>query len=283
MTTSGLILRILNAVLMAGIPCLLAVILIRRGNDGFRPIGIGIAAFVLSQVGHIPFNQFVLLPALEGWGIGIAQSGWKLLALGIAVGLSAGIFEETARYLSFRFWLNKEPNTLLPHGGIEAFLLGILALYALIQVLTLGGEGSLNSFPAEQVDLIRDQISAYWDVPWQHSLLGAWERVSALAFHIGASLMVYKSVREKKPSWAAIAVLGHTLLNAFAVISSQKLDFVLLESILFIFSLGWLFWAWTLRVREIEEFLPELPLPGETILQKQQISSEQLEESRYDD
>ena len=95
--------------------------------------------------------------------------------------------------------------------------------------------------------------------------------------------MVYKSVREKKPSWAAIAVLGHTLLNAFAVISSQKLDFVLLESILFIFSLGWLFWAWTLRVREIEEFLPELPLPGETILQKQQISSEQLEESRYDE
>jgi len=288
MTTARLILRILNALLMAGIPCLLAVILFRRGKDGFRPIGIGIAVFVLSQVGHIPFNQLVLLPALEGWGIGTSQSGWKLLALGIAVGLSAGMFEETARYLSFRFWLNKKPNTLLPikygvgHGGIEAFLLGILALYALIQVLALGGEGSLNSFPVEQVPLIRAQISAYWDVPWQHSLLGAWERVSALAFHVGASLMVYKSVREKKPSWTVIAVIGHTLLNAFAVISSLKLDFVLLESILFIFSLGWLFWAWTLRVRESEEVMSELPLPGETRLQKQQITSEQLEESRYD-
>jgi len=289
MTIVGLILRILNALLMAGIPCLLAVILIRRGDDGFGPIGIGIAAFVLSQVGHIPFNQFVLLPALEGWGIGIAQSGWKLLMLGIAAGLSAGIFEETARYLSFRFWLKKNKNTLLPikygvgHGGIEAFLLGILALYALIQVLSLGGEGSLNSFPSEQVELIRTQITAYWDVPWQHSLLGAWERVSALAFHIGASLMVYKSVREKKPSWLVVAVLGHTLLNAFAVISSRELDFVLVESILFIFSLGWLFWAWTLRVRENEELLPERPQPGETRLQKQKITSEQLEESRYDE
>ena len=289
MTIAGLILRILNALLMAGIPCLLAVILIRRGDDGFRPIGIGIAAFVLSQVGHIPFNQFVLLPALEGWGIGTAQSGWKLLVLGIAVGLSAGIFEETIRYLSFRFWLKKNPNTLLPikygvgHGGIEAFLLGIMALYTLIQVLSLGGEGSLNSFPSEQVELIRAQITAYWDVPWQHSLLGAWERVSALVFHLGASLMVYKSVREKKPSWLVIAVLGHTLLNAFAVISSQKLDFVLLESILFVFSLGWLFWAWNLRVREIEELMPERPLPGETRLQKQKITSEQLEESRYDE
>lgn len=289
MTTAGLILRILNALLMAGIPSLLAVILIRRGNDGFGPIGIGIAVFVLSQVGHIPFNQFVLLPALEGWGIGTSQSGWKLLALGIAVGLSAGMFEETARYLSFRFWLNKRPYTLLPikygigHGGIEAFLLGILALYALIQVLALGGEGSLNSFPPEQADLIRTQISIFWKVPWQHSLLGAWERVSALAFHIGASLMVYKSVREKKPSWLAIAVLGHTLLNTFAVMSSQKLDFVLLESILFIYSLGWLFWAWTLRVREIEELIPELPLPGETRLQTQRITAEQLEESKYDE
>jgi len=188
---------------MVGIPCLLAVILIRRGNDGFRPIGIGVAAFVFSQAGHIPFNQFVLLPALEGGGIGLSQSGWKLLVMGIAVGFSAGIFEETARYLSFRFWLNKEPSTLLPikygvgHGGIEAFLLGILTLYALIQVLTLGGEGSLDSFSSEQAGLIRAQIFAYWDVPWQHLLLGAWERVSAMIFHIGASLMVYKSVRKK--------------------------------------------------------------------------------------
>lgn len=288
MTTTEVILRILNTLLMVGIPCLLAVILIRRGNDGFRPIGIGVAAFVLSQVGHIPFNQFVLLPALEGWGIGLTQSGWKLLVMGIAVGFSAGIFEETARYLSFRFWLNKEPNMLLPikygvgHGGIEAFLLGILALYALIQVLTLGGEGSLDSFSPEQADLIRAQILAYWDVPWQHLLLGAWERVSAMIFHVGASLMVYKSVRKKKPSWLAIAVLGHTLLNAFAVISSQKMDFVLVESILFIFSLGWLIWAWALREREVEELKPALPLLGETRLQTQRITAEQLEESRYD-
>jgi len=274
---------------MVGIPCLLAVILIRRGNDGFRPIGIGVAAFVLSQVGHIPFNQFVLLPALEGWGIGLSQPGWKLLVMGIAVGFSAGIFEETARYLSFRVWLNKEPNTLLPikygvgHGGIEAFLLGILTLYALIQVLTLGGESSLDSFSSEQADLIRAQILAYWDVPWQHLLLGAWERVSAMIFHIGASLMVYKSVRKKKPGWLAIAVLGHTLLNAFAVISSQKMDIVLVESILFIFSLGWLFWAWTLREREDEELMTDLPLPGEMRLQIQRITAEQLEESRYDE
>jgi len=289
MTIIGLILRILNSLLMIGIPCLLVVILVRRGSGGFRAIGIGLAGFVLSQVGHIPFNQFVLLPVLEGWGIGVEQSGWQLLVLGAALGLSAGIFEEAARYVAFRYWLVKNPNTMLPvkygvgHGGIEALLLGILTLFALIQVMTLGGESSLSSFPPEQAELIQAQIKAYWNVPWQQSLLGAWERVSALAFHIGASLMVYKSVRGKNPVWLVIAIIGHAMFNAFAVIFSRQLDFVLLESILFVFALGWLYWSWSVRVIELEQPHLDQPLPEKPRLTTQRITPEQLEESRYDE
>ncbi len=289
MTVFGLILRILNSLLMIGVPCLLVVILVRKGSGGFRTIGIGLAGFVLSQVGHIPFNQFVLLPVLEGWGIGVGQSGWQLLALGAALGLSAGIFEEAARYAAFRYWLVKNPTTMLPvkygvgHGGSEALLLGILTLIALIQVMTLGGEGSLSSFPPEQAELIQTQIAAYWDVPWQQSLLGAWERVSALAFHIGASLMVYKGVREKNLVWLVIAIIGHAMFNAFAVIFSRQLDFVLLESILFIFALGWLYWSWSVRVIELEPPRADQPLPRKPRLTTQRITPEQLEESRYDE
>jgi len=289
MTIIGLILRILNSLLMIGIPCLLVVILVRRGSGGFRAFGIGLAGFVLSQVGHIPFNQFVLLPVLEGWGIGVEQSGWQLLVLGVALGLSAGIFEEAARYVAFRYWLVKNPNTMLPvkygvgHGGIEALLLGILTLFTLIQIMTLGGEGSLSSFPPEQAELIQAQIAAFWDVPWQQSLLGAWERVSAMAFHIGASLMVYKSVREKNPVWLVIAVIGHAMFNAFAVIFSRQLDFVLLESILFVIALGWLYGSWSVRVIELEQPRPDQPLPRKPHLTTQRITPEQLEESRYDE
>jgi len=290
MTIPSIIIRLVNIVLMLGIPCFLALKLYRRGKGSFRPIWIGAAAFILSQVGHIPFNQFVMLPLLEANGIpASAQEGVSLLVLGVAAGLSAGVFEESTRYLVMKFWLKREHNDFLPvkyglgHGGIEAVLTGALALYAFIQVMVLGGDGALLSFDPEQITLIKSQLEAYWAVPWQYSLLGAWERVSAMSFHVGASIMVYKSIREKKPGWLLIALLGHTVLNAFVVIMAPMMDLVLLEGILFLFAAGWLVWAWMIRVREPDLLDPVLaPLP-EVRFSAPKITSNQIEESRYDE
>ncbi len=290
MTIPAVITRLLNAVLMLGIPCFLALKLYRRGKGRFRPIWIGAAAFILSQVGHIPFNQFVMLPLLESNGISsLSQEGTPLLILGIAAGLSAGMFEETTRYLVMKFWLKRDHNDFLPvkygvgHGGVEAVLTGLLVLYAFVQVMALGGDGALASFDPEQITLIQSQLEAYWAVPWQYSLLGAWERVSAMSFHVGASIMVYKSIREKKPGWLLIALLGHTVFNAFAVILGTKMDLVLLEGILFLFAAGWLVWAWLIRVREPDLLDPvQAPLP-EVRFKAPQITSDQIEESRYDE
>ncbi|MCJ7733819.1 MAG: YhfC family intramembrane metalloprotease [Anaerolineales bacterium] len=289
MTILALALRIINALLMIGIPCLAALMIYRRGKDGFRPIWIGAAAFILSQVGHIPFNQFLMLPVIKAWGIDItAGFGAPLWILGAAAGLSAGVFEEITRYLVFRFWLKNSPSENLPikvgigHGGVEAILAGLLALYALIQVLVLRGEGALAAFDPDQAALIQSQLEAYWAIPWHQSLLGAWERISAMAFHLGASLMVYKSVLQKNPLWLVIAVFGHALLNAFAVIALRQLDFILLEGIVFVFAGLWLGWAWFVRVKDPVD-ADEEPLPPPLVLSSApQITSKQIEESRYD-
>ena len=103
-----------------------------------------------------------------------------------------------------------------------------------------------------------------------------------MAFHLGASLMVYKSVRQKNILWLVVAVLGHTLLNAFAVVGIQKLNVVLLEGVLFLFGVGWLFWGWTVREKDPLENDQEPPLPPPVQLSASQITSEHLEESRYD-
>lgn len=289
MSNIGIFLRILNGVLMIGIPCLAGFFLVRRGKGGFRPFGIGVVGFVLSQVGHIPFNSYLLLPGLERWGIDLAaQAGGDLLVFGVSVGLSAGLFEELTRYLVFRFWLRRDLAASTPwkygigHGGVEAILTGLLALYALIQVLALSGEGVLAGFPSDQVDLIRSQVDAYWAVPWHQSLLGAWERISALLFHLGASVFVYKSVLEKNLLWLLVAILGHTGFNAFAVIASTKMDILLLEALLFAFSGAWVIWAWFVRPKEETEGELDPPPSSEIKLSASLVTSEDLEESRYD-
>ena len=273
---------------MIGIPVTAALLIYKRGKSGFRPIWIGAAVFILSQVGHIPFNQFLMLPGLRALGVDVAaQGGISLWVLGVAVGLSAGVFEEVARFLALKFWLKKDTQTLLPlkygigHGGVEALLLGLVALLALVQVTVLGGEGAVDLLPPEQVDLARTQLAAYWAVPWYHSLLGAAERISAMAFHIGASILVYKSVRTKNYLYLIIAVIGHTVMNAFAVIAVNQLDFLLLEGVLFIFAVGWLYWAWRIREINPEEDL-DLPVPNQVQISAAQVTEEQIEESRYD-
>jgi uncharacterized membrane protein YhfC len=288
MTTIGLILRILNAGLMVGIPIAAALLIYKKGKSGFRPVWIGAVVFVFSQVGHIPFNQFLMIPGLRALGVDVAaQAGISLWVLGAAAGLSAGVFEEVARYLALKFWLKKDTHTLLPlkygigHGGIEAVLFGLLAAVALVQVLVLGGDGLEALLPADQIELARTQIEAFWAVPWYHSLLGAVERVSAMAFHIGASVLVYKSVRTKNLLYLIIAVIGHTALDAFAVIAVKQMDFLVLEGILFVFAVGWLYWAWKVRAVDPEED-QGLPVPEQVRVSASQATAEQIEESRYD-
>ena len=273
---------------MIGIPVTAALLIYKRGKSGFRPIWIGAAVFILSQVGHIPFNQFLMVPGLKALGVDVAaQGGISLWVLGVAAGLSAGVFEEVARYLALKFWLKKDVHTLLPlkygigHGGVEALLLGLIALLALVQVVAMGGDRVVDLLPPDQVELARTQLATYWAVPWYHSLLGAAERISAMAFHIGASILVYKSVRTKNYLYLIIAVIGHTVLDAFAVIGINQLDILLLEGILFVFAAGWLYWAWRIREFDPEDDL-DLPAPDQVQISADQVTTEQIEESRYD-
>ena len=288
MTTIKLIFRVLNALMMIGLPVLTALLIYHRGRGGFRPIWIGSLAFILSQVGHVPFNQFALFPGLRALGVDLtAQAGSSLILLAVGAGLSAGVFEEITRYLVFRYWL-KEGDSLLPvkygigHGGVEALLAGLLTLFALVQVFALSGEGALGSLPAETAQLARSQIDAYWSVSWGMSLLGAWERASAMLFQVGASLMVYKSVREKKVVWLLGALLGHAALDAFAVYGVKTLDLVLLEGIIFVFCLFWLVWSWAIRVRDQVHGEESAPLLPELRPSGSEVTAQQLDESRYE-
>jgi uncharacterized membrane protein YhfC len=95
---------------------------------------IGAAVFIISQVFHIPFNLLVLNPALQQIQQNLPET-IGLLVVSVLLGLSAGVFESSARYFMYRWWI-KDARTWrvgvlsgAGHGGLS-ILLGRLVLLA---------------------------------------------------------------------------------------------------------------------------------------------------------
>jgi ABC-type sugar transport system permease subunit len=131
-------------------------------------------------------------------------------------------------------------------------------------------------------------VAAYWGSSWYDFFWSALERISALAFHLSASVLVYQSIKRKNLFWLVLAILWHTLLDAVAVYGSLSWGIPATEGALFIIALLGVGIIFALREPqpELEEQLPEEPaaqppLPEREVPQLE-ITSEKLDESRYD-
>ncbi len=283
-----IIARILNFSLMIGLPLVLAVYLSHKLKTEWKLFGIGCVTFVLSQVFHIPFNQWILNPLVESLGLSISQSGIQLAIVGVIYGLSAGLFEEITRYLGYRFWIreNRDWKSALMygagHGGIEAIILGGLVLAAFIQIMALRGQDLATVVPADQLELARAQIEAYWAAPWPMALLGAVERVIAITFHISATVLVLESFRRKNFVWVVYAILWHMALDAVAVFAAQTWNPYVTEGLLGVFALASLGIIFGLRAAD-EPVGQQLELRAPDIPEIQPVdpSDDHLEDSRY--
>lgn len=286
-----------SALFVILLPLLLGAWFARQFRLGWGLFGIGAATFILSQVGHIPFNGYLLNPLLAKIGIEGVPSGGKLVVYAAALGLSAGVFEEVARYLTMRFW-RKDVRTWgkslmlgAGHGGIEAILVGVYGFYILVQMVMMFGMGveevgGLTG--AERAQEVFDYVAAYWGSNWYDFLWSALERLSAMTFHLSASVLVYQSFRRKNLLWLVLAILWHTLLDAVAVIGALSWGIPATEAALFgmaLLSLG-IILALREPLPEEEPSPAEAPLPLPPLPEKElpniSINSEKLDESRYD-
>ncbi len=171
-------------------------------------------AFIASQIPHIPLT-IVLAPALKSW---------SFLTDAIVLGLLAGLFEETARYILFKFILKKSRTWQegifvgLGHGGTEAIILGILAGVSFARMLALRNVdlATVPSIPADQLALARQQLAAFWSTPAYIAILGVVERIFAVCLHVSLSVMVLYGIAVNKPAWYGLAVLWHTIVDGIA-------------------------------------------------------------------
>jgi uncharacterized membrane protein YhfC len=213
---------LINGILMVAMPLGLAIYLTRTWKLPWRFWLVGAAVFILSQVGHIPFNAG-LTALFQKNILPHPPEAWKNLFNAVVLGLSAGLFEELSRYAMFRWWLKdarswrKGVLAGAGHGGAEAIILGLLVLFTYIQMIALRDPAVVAALPAAQAGAIKAQVAAYWSAPWYSTLLGALERSFTIPLQITFAVIVLQAFVRKQSFWVWIAVLFHALVDGVLV------------------------------------------------------------------
>jgi uncharacterized membrane protein YhfC len=289
----------LNALLMILLPVGLGIYLTRRFKLNWRLFWIGGLTFVASQVGHIPFNSYVLNPMLRQILPGLPEGTWQTVVIALFVGLSAGLWEEMARYIVYARFIPEARSWrkgLLfgaGHGGIEAMILGFLVFMSFLNLFALRGRDLSQYVPAEQLSLAQQQVYQYWSMPWPVSLLGTVERLFAIPIHLACALLVLQSFTRNQVWWVWIAVAWHMLVDSLAFFLSQIWQTFTwrtyavegVVALLAVFSLAIIFTLHTPEPQEPElQSSSQIPKPSTAAqlqLDQSEINPESLEKSRY--
>lgn len=233
MLTAAYLLSVSGMIIL---PIVFAFYLTRKFNLPWKLVLAGALAFIASQVLHIPIVYG--LTALFTNDILSIPAAWALLFNAIVLGLLAGIFEETARWILFSKVL-KDVKTWAEgvlvgagHGGVEAVLLGGLGLVSVLSMVAMrSADLSTMGIPADQLELAQKQVAAFWSAPIYTAFLGLIERVFAVCLHLSLSVMVLYSVVYRKPVWFWAALLWHAFVDALAVYLMPSLGALGIEAV----------------------------------------------------
>jgi len=227
-STSSLLFMLLTAVLGIALPLITAIIWCKKKHEPFTTVLIGAATFLLfAIVIEKPLQALVIsLDSPVSQFVNARPVLW-----GIIVGLFPGVFEETGRFVAFKTVLRKRKQREtglthgIGHGGFEAmFILGITYIeYFVFAVMLNTGtffeqmiepiKDTLTPDIAKQITDIVEQITTFSAATLGVALV---DRLLAVTFHIGASIMVFYAVKDKKKWWLyPLAILIHTVIDGF--------------------------------------------------------------------
>ncbi len=209
----------------------------RRGGS-WKSFFVGAATFVLAALILEPVLHNLILRS----GVGAVIQG-NIWLYGLYGGLAAGLFEETGRFLAFRYALRHSPGRItalsygIGHGGIEAFLLVGLTMAANLSLgLAYTGGAAL---PAETAAMVETLIST----PAVMFLWAGAERLMAMALHVSLSVLVCASVRTGKRWLFPAAILVHASVDFAAVVSNTYLSVAATEGLVLLLTVLAAVWA----------------------------------------
>jgi uncharacterized membrane protein YhfC len=146
--------------------------------------------------------------------------------------LLAGVFEETGRFLAFKFLLRKRTKREtaisygIGHGGFEVIFLLVFSGIQYLTYISLINSGQFSTI-VEQVRAVSpDQVAAVEAIPaalaaMTVSSIGitVMERVSGMLGHVAFSILVFDAAKTPKKGWMfPFAIFLHAFLDFFVAL-----------------------------------------------------------------
>ncbi len=222
--TLSIIFMFVSAALCILVPATAAIAMIIRRKANPLIFVLGVVSFTVSQL-------LLRIPIFEE----LHKTAWfSLFSITqpvlyvMLLALSAGVFEESGRYVALRFMktdlLTWENGVVfgLGHGGMEAFWLVGLQYINMITAVLAG----------EHTAEVLNTASYFY-------LIGGIERILAVLLHIGFTMLVLYAVKRRNIWFFLLAVLFHFSVNAIAVIippMEPNTYYLIVEGIIAVFA-----------------------------------------------
>ncbi len=252
---------IFSMVISITIPVVLLIIAKVKYKAKISTFFIGAGIFILFALILEQILHFVVITAVGGTDK--LQSNLLLYAL--YGGLAAAVFEETGRFIAFKFLMKKRNDRNnafmygIGHGGIEAIIIIGLGSISNIATAIMINNGLMQT-TLELLDeatkaATYEQLSQLWTLPSYQFFLSGTERISAIALHIGLTFIMYRGVKYGENKNMFIAYLIHFIVDALTVIMSGFIPVALTEVIIFAMAAGTVGYAYLINVDEEEELI----------------------------
>lgn len=225
------------------IPLTLLAFLTKKHGCKKLPFFVGCATFFLAA---IVLEGAVHSVVLGGqWGQTLMS---KPLLYALYGGLMAGLFEETGRFVAYKFLHKKsdDDKTALSygagHGGFEAFYLLVVSMITNLVFGIMINTGNTEVLFAKADEATAAAITSTLQTLCATNptvfLISILERIGAVAFHMSASVLVWFAVKNPKRWYLyPIAIVLHALLDMIAAFgNSMGLPIILIELLIYIYA-----------------------------------------------
>ena len=231
---------VIMAALGIGIPVAAALVwrfALHKGTMKATFIGAGmffLFAIILERLLHM-----VMVPVVSG----------NVVLYVVYGAVAAGVFEETARFLSFRFLMKNSRSAEnavsygLGHGGFEG-LTALSALMMAASVNSMGVSEFINSASGGSdavAQQLMAQLAGFAQSSYSGAALAVFERIAAMALHVSLSVLVMEAVMVKGRMWLyPAAIVIHALMDVPAVLyQCGAINIVVCEVIMAVFTAVW--------------------------------------------